>query len=526
VNPNDIIAAALKNPATALHELERMDCEESLYDFVRHAWHTLHPGTPFVGGWAIETVCRHLEAVTRGDIDKLLINIPPGCTKSMLVNVFWPAWEWGPKGLGHYQYISASYEKGLAIRDLVYGRDLIKSEWYQSHWPTEFKKDDDGKSQYTTNKRGWRFAASVGSGLTGRRGHRFIIDDPHSVGTAESETERATARFWFSETTPTRFVDQKRPVYVVIMQRLHEADISGVIIEKLFKDGWTHLVLPMEAEPEFASYTSVPVPGQKPERMRRIKDEGEPLPYYVKDPEGDLLYCQDPRKQPGELLWPERFDIASIDSLKLQFSAEGGSYAVACQLQQRPVPRGGGMFQKKDFGYLDSAPVCSRIVRGWDLAATKDGHGAYTVGLKLGETSTNQLVILDVVRFRGSSYEVEQEMLRCAKQDGCPQSIPQDPGQAGKAQKAHLAGILSGYDLHFSTESGEKADRARPLSAQSEAGNLFMVRAPWNDALVAELCLFPNGTFKDQADAGSRAYDYLLRQDHFGIALTPGIAVT
>lgn len=519
----DLLQRAFANPQAALHALERADCEESLHEFVKRAWPVLHPGTPFIDGWAIQTVCRHLEAVTRGEVDRLLINVPPGCTKSMLVNVFWPAWEWGPKGLAHYQYISASYEKGLAIRDLVYCRDLLKSEWYQSHWPIEFKEDNDGKSEYSNTERGWRFASSVGSGLTGRRGHRFIIDDPHSVGTAESDTERATARFWFTETTPTRFVDQKKPVYVIIMQRLHEGDISGLIANKLAKD-WVHLVLPMEAEPEFASWTPVPN-GTEPARMRRVKKEGEPLPYYVPDPDGELLYRQDPREQPGELLWEERFDTESIDQLKSQFMAEGGSYAVACQLQQRPVPRGGGMFQRDDFEILDRCPPLVTSVRGWDLAATKDGNGAFTAGVKLGRTKEGQYVIADVVRFRGSPAEVERTIKRCTKTDGCPQSIPQDPGQAGKAQRQRYANLLDGYVVHFSPETGSKEDRAKPIAAQVECKNVALVRASWNDSFLAEAGLFPGSDFLDQIDALSRAHAYLLK-DHHQIATVPGMLIT
>ena len=523
---NPILARALKHPKLALLELERLRCEDSLYEFVKSAWHTLHPGTPFIGGWAIETMCHHLEAVTRGEVQKLLINVPPGCTKSMLVNVFWPAWEWGPKGLAHYQYISASYEKGLSTRDLMYCRDLLKSEWYQRNWPLEFKADSDGKQEYANEKRGWRYATSVGAGLTGRRGHRFIIDDPHSVGLAESDTERETARFWFSETTPTRFVDQKKPVYVIIMQRLHETDISGVVINKLADDGWVHLCLPMEhAGPEvdddtgdriYRSWTPVRNPGTRGKRMRRVKKDGDPIPYFVPDPKGEMLWPQDQRTKSGELLWEERFDRDSIESLKLQLSAEGGSYAVACQLQQRPVPRGGGMFQKDDFFYLDQAPKMSdiaEICRGWDLAATKKNKAAFTVGLKLCRLFDGRYVILDVDRFRGSAREVENRVKADAEADGhgCPVSIPQDPGQAGKAQKGGFAALLDGYVCHFSPETGSKENRALPLSAQCEAGNLGMVRAPWNDAFVAEACMFPASEFKDQIDAASAAANKLMR---------------
>lgn len=469
-------------------------------------------------------MCRHLEAVTRGEITRLLINIPPGCTKSMLVNVMWPAWEWGPKGLDWLKYISTSHEKGLAIEHMSKCRELIKSEWYQSHWPLEFKSDADGKEYYATTKQGMRFAGSTTSKLTGRRGQRFIIDDPHSVASAESDAERTTTAFWFTETVPTRFTDQKKPVMVVIMQRLHTMDVAGVIIQQLAEaQGWVHLCLPMEFEKKHRSYSKVPSPFGKPKKMRRVLEDGEPLPYYVPDKNGEMLYPQDPRTKEGELLWEERFDRQSIEDLKLSFRAKGGSYAEASQLQQRPVPRGGGMFQRKDFRIIDKVP--DNVVRwawGVDLAATDSTEAAFTVLVKMGITADEQLVIGDIVRFRGTPYEVETTIKNtCERDRNVPISIPQDPGQAGKAQKAGYAKLLHGFDFHFSPESGSKENRARPLAAQSEAGNIALVRAPWNDPFLAEAALFPHSEFLDQIDAASRAYSFLLMRQEPEIAIAP-----
>lgn len=522
----DIIKEALKNPAAAKKELEKIRCEDSLYEFVKAAWHTIHPGTKFKGGWAIKTMCRHLEAVTSEEITRLLINVPPGCTKSMLVNVFWPAWEWGPKGLNHYKYISAAHEKGLIVELMARAREVLKSEWYQSHWPLTFKPDADGKEFYATTAQGSRFAGSVTSKLTGRRGHRFIIDDPHSVASAESDQERTTAGSWFTETTPTRFDDQEKPVYVIIMQRLHMQDISGIVIKDLaVQQGWTHLCLPMEFEEKYRSWSTVPSPHGEPAKMRRVLEDGKPLPYYVPDEEdGILMYPQDPRTEDGDLLWPERFSRKAIEELKTQFRAIGGSYAEASQLQQRPVPRGGGMFNRDNFGFIDECPDnVYQSCRGYDLAATDDNKAAWTVGAKLGRTTDGRIVIIDIDRYRKGPAEVEGNILACAKRDGhaVPIDIPQDPGQAGKAQVRALAALLNGYNCRFSPESGSKENRAIPLSAQVEAGNVVLVRAPWNDAFLAEAGLFPNSTFKDQVDACTRAYDNLLKNSGPQLATMP-----
>ncbi len=505
------IEDSFTNPQAALHEIERINCTESLIGFIRCAWKVLHPATPFVGGWAVETLCRHLEAVTDGEIEKLLVNIPPGCTKSMCVNVFWPLWEWGPKGRPHEQYISAGYNGDLPTRDLGHAREIQRSEWYMSHWKIQNRKDQDGKENFRNEQTGWRKSTGVGGGLTGWRGTRFIIDDPHSTKTAESDIERATCRNWFGETVPTRFSDQNHPIYVVIMQRLHTEDLSGMIIEDLVeKQNWVHLILPMESEQKFKSWTRVPSPWGCA-RMKRIKEDGEPIPYFVPGDESDpLLYCQDPRTEENQLLWPERFSENSVDELKASFRASGGEYAESCQLQQRPIPRSGGMFNREDLVYVDTIPQDIVKVRGWDLAATKDGSGAYSVGLLMG-MSQGKIYILDVVRGRWSAGEVQSMLKSCAEMDGhnVQQDIPQDPGQAGKAQKAYIARELLGYDFKFSTESGSKEDRARPLAAQCEAGNLHILRGHWNSEFVAELGLFPGGKWKDQVDSASRAFTNL-----------------
>ena len=517
---DELLETALRNPNETLRHLDRIAAEESLMEFVKQAWKELEPGAEFQFGWAIETVARHLEAVTNGDITRLLINIPPGCTKSMLVNVFWPAWEWGPKGKGHHRFISASYEQGLATRDMVRCRDLVNSEWYQSLWPTEFKKDQDQKTYYENTNTGWRFASSVGGRMVGYRGDRIIIDDPHDTKRAESDTVRGTARRWLSETVPTRLNIQKKSAIVMIMQRLHVEDLSGLVIEDM--SHWVHLVLPMEFEKRNACYTVVPN-GTEPKKMKRIKLPEETIPFYEEDPDGVEMYLQDPRTEENELLWEGRFDREDVDEIKRSFRAgDGGSYAESGQLQQRPVHRAGGMFVRDDFQIVDRIPEKLQWVRGWDLAATKDA-GSWTVGLKLG-IKADRLYIGDVVRLQGSPLEVEQAIQGAAARDGlhCAISIPQDPGQAGKAQKNRLISLLHGYTVHFSPETGDKEDRAKPFASQVAGMNVCLPKgAMWIPEFLAECGLFPASRYKDQVDAASRAYAWLLANAGFGFALSP-----
>ena len=498
-------------------EPDTLHSELSLYHFTKRAWHVLHPTIPFTEGWGVGAVAEHLQAVTEGQIQRLLINIPPGCTKSMLTNVMWPSWEWGPQDLPSMQYINASYGMDLATRDMLFCRDLVSSEWYQERWPIQWKDDDRGKTKFSNTKRGFRFATGVGGNVMGWRGQRFIIDDPHNTKSAESDLERATACSWFTEATPTRFTDPKHPVYVVIMQRLHVGDISGVIVEKLLeKQNWTHLCLPMEFEPRYRCFTGLPPVHHKaePQRMRRVIDEGDPLAHWVPDPQGQIVYAQDPRVNDGELLWPERHDAKAVRDLKVQLMVEGGDYAVAGQLQQRPVPRLGGMFNRDAVCIVDSELEDGITIRGWDLAATKKNTSAWTVGLKMTVGYDGRISIDDMVRLRGDADEVRQKIRETAESDGYDviQSIPQDPGAAGKAMVMQYAKDLQGFEVTFSPESGDKAQRAEPIAAQWNAGNVRIVRAPWNDLFLAEVCLFPGSRYKDITDALSRAYAEQLKQ--------------
>lgn len=507
---------AMANPNEALDAINKLESERNLIDFIKNGWHALEPGQPFVTGWAVEAICEHLQAVTEGEIKRLLINVPPGCTKSMTTSVYWPSWEWGPRNKPHYRYILAAHEQNLAIRDSVRARDLMLNEWYQQNWGEnlQFKGDVNAKTYYANTKTGWRMASSVGSGLTGYRGDRLILDDPHSIKKADSEAFREDTLRWFSETLPTRLNKASESAIVVIMQRVHERDVSGLILAEEL--GYEHLMLPMEYETERTCYTRI-----KPKYIHGCKLEkvswDQHHKSWVPDNESKIeKYRIDPRTVDGDLLWPERFPRDSIEELKKALRSWGGSYAEAGQLQQRPAPRGGGMFQKSDFGIVDRVPEGGRTVRGWDLAATDakaNKNAAYTVGCKM-KLVEGKIFIMDVDRKQASPSGVEKMIKVNAQMDGhgVMQDFPQDPGQAGKAQKMAISKLLHGYTFTFSPETGSKEVRAMPLAAQCEAGNVYLVRGPWNDGFLNEGALFPNGEFKDQIDAATRAYACILRK--------------
>lgn len=448
-------------------------CENSLAAFIEHAWPVIEPGQPYVHGWHIDAICEHLEAITAGDISRLLINIPPGTMKSLAVGVFWPAWEWGPKNLPSTRIVAASHEQGLAVRDNLRARRLIASSWYQSLWGERviLTQDQNAKIKFENEATGFRQAAAAGS-ITGARGDRVIIDDPHSVEGAASEATRESVIEWFLEAVPTRLNNPDRSAIVVVMQRLHERDVSGVILAKEL--GYDHLCLPMEFEPERKCRTSIGF--------------------------------EDPRSEDGELLFPDRFPAHVVERDKKVM----GAYAVAGQFQQRPAPRDGGLFKRAWLPVVDAVPVNAQRCRAWDFAATAGG-GDYTAGVRVARGQDGIFYVEHVARDQLSPGGVEQLLLSTASQDGTGVKIQlaQDPAAAGKTDAANKIKLLAGYAVHAKPVSGSKELRAGPAAAQAEAGNVRLVRGAWNEAFLDELCGFPTAAHDDQVDAFADALNAL-----------------
>jgi predicted phage terminase large subunit-like protein len=335
----------------SLLAISKARCERSLVEFVRQAWHTIEPGQDYTHGWHIDFIAEHLEAITNGEelpdgtvYNRLLVNIPPGTMKSLIVNVFWPAWEWGPKNMPHLRYVCAAHKvENLSARDSRRMRQMILSDWYQARWGDRVRmsKDQNEKLNFTNSAGGFRIATAMTS-LTGIRGDRVLIDDPHSVDSAMSETQREAEVSTFLEAIPTRLNNPKTSAIVVIMQRLHESDISAVILDKQL--GYDHIMLPMRYDPSRAMPTK--------------------------------LGYEDPREDEGELLFPERFplDVVERDEKVM------GPYATAGQFQQTPEPRGGGVI-KREWWQLwekDEFPPCEYIIASLDTAYTTKAENDFS----------------------------------------------------------------------------------------------------------------------------------------------------
>jgi predicted phage terminase large subunit-like protein len=296
-----------------------------LIRFVRYCWSALEPDREMVEGWPLDAMCEHLEAITRGDIKRLLINVPPGMMKSLLVDVFWPAWEWGPMNRPYLRYVAFSYSATLTERDNGRFRALLESERYRSLWGERFTLERIGDRKIANTRTGWKLATSVGGVSTGERGDRLVLDDPHNVKQSESEQVRQETVRWFRESMSNRLNDENTAI-VVIMQRLHEEDVSGFILSAELN--YTHLMIPMEFEPERfpADY------------------EGNEIGWIdprATDDDGDLLDAAAMDERAGELAWDKRFPRSQVEEFKIDM----GPFAYAGQYQQAPMPRKGGIFE-------------------------------------------------------------------------------------------------------------------------------------------------------------------------------------
>lgn len=452
----------------------------SLADFVKLAWPVIEPGQPYVHGPHIDVMCEALERVASGETRRLLINVPPGTSKSTICGVFFPMWLWGPQGRPSSRIVGVAHEQTLGIRDNLKCRRLAASDWYQQLWgdTVQLTKDQNAKINFENTATGFRQVATP-SNITGRRGDFVILDDPLSAENANSEAEREKVNLWFREALPTRLNNPDSSSIIVVMQRLHERDVSGLILSEEL--GYEHLMLP----------------------MRYDVARGDP---------------KDWRETEGELLFPARFSAETVAELEKTL----GPYATAGQLQQRPAPREGGLFKPSWFQIIDALPAGRpiRTVRAWDLAATKKAatnNPDWTAGLKMSKYADGTFVIMGVKRLRGSPMEVEQTVLQTAATDGTGVTIrmTQDPGQAGKAQAEQFIRKLAGYPVISKPATGDKATRATPAASQAEVGNIRIYRTgdqaqdAWIGPFLDEVALFPAGAHDDQVDVLADAVNEL-----------------
>jgi predicted phage terminase large subunit-like protein len=408
-----------------------------------------------------------LEALSRRDIDRLMVQMPPGSAKSTYASVLFPAWWFArhPRD----SIIAASHTAGLATYFGRRARSTIAEEVHSLGY--DITARDRANTHWSTSLAGEYYAVGTRGAMIGRRADLAIIDDPvKSQAEADSPVHRNRIWDWYRSDLIPRLKPKAR--IVLIMTRWHQDDLCGRLLAQN-ADEWRCLRLPALAEEE--------------------EDQLD--------------------RSPGEALWPEWEDIEAL----LRRRASVGERAWSAQFQQSPRPNIGALFKVACLDFVDTLPPgpLGPVVRAWDLAATAttgDNDPDWTVGVKLTRHESGRYTVLDVLRLRGSSHQVEESIAMTARVDGPSVTIglPVDPGQAGKSQVTYLTRQLAGHHVISSRETGAKATRAAPVASQIEAGNITLVRANWNHAFIEELRDFPFGRNDDQVDALSRAFDMLL----------------
>lgn len=483
-------------------EISKRAASGSLYEFVRQAWQIVDPATPFIPSWHIEAICEHLEAISSGEIRKLLINIPPRHSKSTIVSVMWPMWEWIAEPT--HRYLCASYSGNLSLRDNLKARRLVQSPWYQERWGHMFtlSGDQNAKQRFENDRTGYRLATSVGGTATGEGGTRLILDDPHSAQEAQSDTIRDSALEWFDVVWSTRLNDPKRDAMVTIMQRLHERDISGHILEDV--GGWEHLIIPAEWD------------GIE----RRT-----------------ILGMYDPRKVRGDLICPERFGKKEIVDLKKLL----GVYGTAGQLQQDPSPTEGGILKTRFFQLwpADKAlPQFEYILQSYDCAFTEKTTGdptacsVWAMFTHLGERNAMLIDAWDehlsypelraraikdwTTEYGGTSIK---DGLRVAKR---PDRVLVEAKASGQSllQDLRLARVPA---IGYNPGMADKISRAHQASPTLELGFLWIPESgksrghsvSWAQPFLRQLEKFPVGQHDDYVDTFTQAVIFLKNDGWF-----------
>lgn len=431
---------------------------------------TTDPGATYLPNWHIELIAEYLEAARRGEITRLIINMPPRALKSVCVSVAWPAWI-----LGHApesRIMAASYASSLAVKHSIDCRNVMESDWYGALFPhTVMAYDQNEKSRFMTSRRGFRLATSVDGATTGEGGNFLILDDPISPMQAMSAAGREHVNAWFDHTFASRLNDKRKGVIVLVMQRLHEDDLSGYLLKK---GGWVHLCLPAVAQEDSVL------------RFGRVRAE----------------------RKLGEALHAQREDLALIERAKVEL----GSRAFAAQYLQQPLREENGMVRRSWFRrYKDAPRSFDRVVQSWDTAIKSGQHHDASVCLTFGEIGT-QVYLLDAKVMRHEYPELKRMFMAMAAQ-WQPQAILVEDRASGQQllqdvrRETHLP-VIAMQPMQ------DKVTRFAAVSALIEAGRLRLPeQAVWLAGFEGEVLTFPEGGHDDQVDALSQYLDWLRRHD-------------
>lgn len=477
----EIINEMVKRKRKRLHT-------SSFYEFVKYHWRTLEPETELIDGWPLKAICEHLQATATGKIRRILINVPPGFMKSLLTNVFFPAWAWGPFNRPHWRFVSFSYAATLTQRDNRRLSALINSHAYQIDWGGVFELQKDGEHMISNSITGWKLATSVEGVGTGERGDFVLLDDPHNVKDGESKKIRENTTRWFREAMQNRLNSMKNSRIIVIMQRVNEADVSGVILDNAMD--YEHLMIPMEYDPNRHCVTKIG--------------------------------WEDPRTEEGELAWPERFDEDDC----AQLYNDIGEYAYAGQYQQSPEVRGGGIFKRDWWRHWNDGsgkyPNFDYVIAYLDGAYTEkeeNDPSAMTLWGVFRMNGLPKVMLIHAWEKRLELHDLVNESVKaCKKFQTDLLLIESKASGISAAQEIRRLHVGVPFAVRLDEPEGDKVARAKSVSHLFEQG---MVYVPvdkegdvfeWAQKVIDHMAVFPKGAHDDITDTATGALKFLRRE--------------
>jgi predicted phage terminase large subunit-like protein len=434
--------------------------------FIHKTFTTLCPGQDYELSWHIEAIAHRLERVRRGEIKRLIINMPPRSLKSIAASVAFPAFILGRDPSS--RIICVSYSAELAKKHSNDFRAVLEAPWYQSLFPTaRIGPYKNSETEIELTARGFRLATSVGGTLTGRGGDIIIIDDPLKPDDAMSETRRTAANQWFTNTLLSRLDDKRTGAIVIVMQRVHMDDLTGFVTGQ--SDEWEILNLPAVAEVDEV----IPISDTKVHYRER-----------------------------GEALSPAREPLSVLESLKVQL----GSDAFSAQYQQVPIPPGGAMIKRswiQRYTHLPPSHERPLILQSWDTASKGGPENDFSVCTTWSVTRDRRWYLVDVWRRRVDYPALKAAVRNLGRTHGAKRVLVEDAG-AGTSLVQELLGEVNG--ILAVKPDRDKISRMAVVSAKFESGLVFLPeRAPWLPDLEAELFAFPGGRHDDQCDSVSQA---------------------
>lgn len=456
------------------------NCRSSLSTFYENAWPHLQPSVPFMSNWHVECLCDHLQAVKEGDIQNLIIQVPPGHSKSTIVSQCFPVWTWLTEP--DARFITCAHSSDLALRDSKRSRDLFQSIWFKEHFADSFtlKADSNQMGRYDNTKGGYRIATSIEGRGIGERYRYLIVDDPHKPTEIGSAPKIAKVTDWWTGTMSSR-AESSSSSRIVMHQRLAMNDLIGWILENE-GDDYVNIYLPLEYDPTRIFWSPIG--------------------------------WRDPRKHEGELLWPERISKKELYRLK----KVQGIYGFSAQYQQNPVPLEGGIIKskwcKRYHEKITQVSTFDIMLGSWDLTFDETGD-SYSVGTVWGIRGSQKFLIAE---YRGKwTFPVQLHKVRQMKADwpGIRYMLVEKKAN-GDAVKRSLETEMVVIPVNPSvTGGGDKVTRLTLCSPEFESGNVLFPESnsqPWVEEFLNEITTFPRGKFNDRVDSTSQLLNYVASE--------------